>query len=429
MAASLALSRVLRAFGPALLLCSCCEAVRGSAARDRSLRASASAGDGWEAERPPFASPADFRLERYFAKHEFVAKHLLCCSDVEPLAMAELLEGADEESLSLWGGLHLGYTETRGLPALLGEIANSYESIDAVHVIECVPQEGVTLAACALVEPGDGIIVMWPSYQSLVEVALCRGAVAQPWRARGGGSGDGPMRFDVCDLEEAIVRLLERGAPLKLIVTNLPHNPSGCTLAPSEWARVVALAEQHGAWLFSDEMYRGLEPIGGAPQLQAAADAYARGVSLSGLSKVYGLPGLRLGWLACREAGFVERVAALKDFTTICSAAPSQVLALVAMRRRVELAARARAFIEAGEAAADEFFHRHRDLFDYHRPQAGPIAFPALRREGARAADAELYCERLVATDSLMLLPATVYGGGFDGPNMRIGLGRADCAE
>lgn len=176
-------------------------------------------------------------------------------------------------------------------------------------------------------------------------------------------------------------------------------------------------------------MYRGLEKDGAAPRLRAAADAYERGVSLSGLSKVYGLPGLRLGWLSCRDPAFVSAAASLKDFTTICSAAPSQVLALMAMRRREELAARARGLIAQGEAAAAAFFEQHAELFEYHPPQAGPIAFPALRAPGARAADAEAYCEALVAAESILLLPASVYGGGFDGPHLRVGLGRANCPQ
>lgn len=388
-------------------------------------------GEGWETERELGASPADFRLERFFAKYEFTARHLLCCSDVEPLGLAELLALGEEseatgDALELWRGLSLGYTETRGHPALLAEIAASYaddapppeaaasgpaQPISAEHVLECAPQEGVALALAALLKPGDSAVVVCPAYQSLAELALCRGARCYPWRARGGGGGcGGALTFEVDDLQEALARVLrETGRPAALIVTNFPHNPSGATLRPDEWARVLGLAAEGGSWLLSDEMYRGLEgrvagappPVDGRPRpqaspLAAAATAYARGVSLSGLSKVYGLPGLRIGWLACPDSALLARMGALRDFTTICSSAPSQILALVALRNRAALRARARALVDDGEAAAAAFFESHAERFAYHAPVAGPIAFPALRAPSARAADAEAYCERLV---------------------------------
>jgi aspartate/methionine/tyrosine aminotransferase len=385
---------------------------------------------GWEFERAAGSNPREFLLERFFAKHEFVAKHLLCCSDVEPVRMAELLDSADDEARALWDSLVLGYTQPRGLPLLLAEIAASYERVSESDLQECAPQEGVTLAMAALVRPGDAVVVAWPSYQSLVEVALCRGARATAWHARGGGGGEGgPMRFEIADLEAAIATAKAGGAPLRLLVVNFPHNPTGATLSAADWARVVALAAREGAYLFSDEMYRGLEPRPGAPPLSAAVDVYERGISLSGLSKVHGLPGLRIGWLASRDAAFLKTVGGLRDFSTICSAGPSQVLALMAMRRREHLAARARALIASGSEAAGAFFETHADLFEYSAPQAGPIGFPALRAAGARAVDVERYCEALVERDSILLLPATVYGGGFDAPRFRIGLGRADCAH
>lgn len=426
------------------------------------------AGDaGWEKEREPGALPADFALERFFAKYEFSARHLLCCSDVEPLKLSELLQIGEEsaesgDALELWRGLSLGYTETRGHPALLAEIASSYNddaavqaatpagsarasdaglgegtprvdtresqtleryTIGAEHILECAPQEGVALALAALLQPEDTAVVVCPAYQSLAELALCRGARCYPWRARGGcgsgvggsvggsGEGDGaagsgaePLTFAVDDLEVTLrIIKLVTGRPATLIITNFPHNPSGATLSPSDWERVVRLAEEGGSWLLSDEMYRGLEGTAAtaesparAQPLAAAASAYARGISLSGMSKVYGLPGVRIGWLACPDTGLLARMGALRDFTTICSAAPSQILALIALRNRAALRQRARELVGAGAAAAGAFFEKHADRFVYHAPVAGPIAFPALRDPAARAADAEAYCEGLV---------------------------------
>jgi aspartate/methionine/tyrosine aminotransferase len=441
----------------------------GASAPRMASAAASSAGrtEGWESTRAAGSKPAPFRLERFFAKHEFTAEHLLCCSDVEPLTMSELLEGADDDARDLWNGLRLGYTQTMGLPQLLDEIAQTYgPQVGPQHLLECAPQEGVTLAMCALIQPGDAVVVAWPAYQSLLEIALSRGAIAHAWHARRDvrrADGAASLAFDVEDLAATLHAAAKGGAPVRCIVVNFPHNPTGTTLSVSQWARVVELARQYGAWLFADEMYRGLEKQPGetpatmtsssmgssgapggpnaphgsgapaspqfAPRLEAAVDAYEKGISLSGLSKVYGLPGLRIGWLACRDQSLLASAAALKDYTTICSSAPSQLLALMAMRRADELVARARGLVASGEAAAAAFFDKHAELFEYVPPQAGPIAFPALRSPRARAADVERYCEKLVATDSILLLPATVYGGGFDAPHLRVGLGRADCTR
>ena len=135
------------------------------------------------------------------------------------------------------------------------------------------------------------------------------------WEARGA------VTFDVADLEAQIAAA---GGSVKLIVINFPHNPTGAWLSPADLARVVTAARNAGAWLFSDEMYRGLEHGEAAP-LPSACEVYERAVCLSGMSKVYALPGLRMGWLVSRDEAFMQQAAGYKDYTTICGSAPSQV--------------------------------------------------------------------------------------------------------
>src|SRR5690606_20431206 len=118
---------------------------------------------------------------------------------------------------------------------------------------------------------------------------------------------------------------------LRLIVINFPHNPTGYLPSRQELEAIVAVAERCGAYLFSDEMYRLLE-LDPARRLPPVCDLYSKGISLSGLSKSYALPGLRLGWLAAQETQFIERCMAFKDYTTICSSAPSEILGLMALR-------------------------------------------------------------------------------------------------
>jgi DNA-binding transcriptional MocR family regulator len=214
----------------------------------------------------PQRNPGAFVLERFFAEFEFSAAHQICNSDVSSLSMRELLDmcSGDEASIQRWETLSLGYTESRGDPSLLEEIASCYgSSIGAADVLECVPAEGILLSSQALVEAGDEIVVVWPAYQSLFEIAKARGARVLKWTARGGG--DAPLHFDVDDLA-ALCGVVSEGVTgarstkkIKAIVINFPHNPTGDHITADEQLRIVAIARACGAFVLSDEMYRGLE--------------------------------------------------------------------------------------------------------------------------------------------------------------------------
>ena len=163
-------------------------------------------------------------------------------------------------------------------------------------------------------------------------------------------------------------------------------------------------------------MYRGLER-NEADRLPAACTLSARAVSLGVMSKTYGLAGLRIGWIATRNEPVRTRMASLKDYTTICSSAPSEFLAEVALRHGETIAARNRSLISSNLDLLDAFFDRHTDSFSWHRPQAGPIAFPRLLH-----GDVESFCDQLAAAKSVLLLPGTVYAD--QGNHFRIGFGR-----
>ena len=172
--------------------------------------------------------------------------------------------------------------------------------------------------------------------------------------------------------------------------------------------------------VFSDEVYRELEHDP-ASRLPAACDAYERAVSLGSISKSYGLPGLRTGWLATREAGLRDAVATLKDYTTICTSAPSEFLTALALRHRQVLLDRNLGIVRRNLPLLDGFFERHAGTFEWIRPTASPIGFPRVTGLG----DLTRFCEQLAETGAL-LLPGAVY----DQPgHVRIGFGRASMPE
>jgi aspartate/methionine/tyrosine aminotransferase len=181
------------------------------------------------------------------------------------------------------------------------------------------------------------------------------------------------------------------------------------------------LCDNHGIALFSDEVYRGLEHDD-ADRLPPACDLSESAISLGVMSKTYGLAGLRIGWVATRNAGVLSRMAALKDYTTICSSAPAAFLAELALRHRDAIAARNRGIVAANRALLDGFFARHPDRFSWQRPKVGPIAFPRLR-----AGDVETFCSALLASSGVLLLPGSVYGD--TGNHFRIGFGRRNMPE
>jgi aspartate/methionine/tyrosine aminotransferase len=185
--------------------------------------------------------------------------------------------------------------------------------------------------------------------------------------------------------------------------------------------QVNELTQGRGIRLFSDEVYRELEyaPV---DRLPAAADINPLAVSLGVMSKTYGLPGLRIGWIATQDLEIYTKMAALKDYTTICNSAPSEFLAEVALRHRGQIAQRNLDLIQHNLTVLDAFFARYADLFAWRRPVAGPIAFPRLLGQ-----DIESFCHEVVTEASVMMVPGTM----FDHPQnyFRVGFGRRNLPE
>ena len=354
---------------------------------------------------------ADFALERFFARWEFAVEHLLCASDVQGMPMAEVLALADDETRAMWEGLTLGYTESTGHPLLRREIAALYDDLEADDILVFAgAEEAIFCLANALLSPGDHAIVTWPGYQSLYEVARSTGAdvTLHELREDTGWS---------IDLE----RLRGQLTPAtKLIVVNGPHNPTGMLPDRATFDGLVALAEEAGAFLLSDEVYRFLE-FDEVDRLPTGADSLPRGISLGVMSKSFAMPGLRIGWLATRDRDVLERCMRLKDYTTICSSAPSEVLALIGLRARDAVLARSRSIVQSNIERLDVFFDEWADRFSWVRPRGGSIGFPRLTVPGVSIDD---WAAGLVETEGVLLLPASQFGYG--GNHFRLGFGRTD---
>lgn len=354
-----------------------------------------------------------FKLERFFAEYEFKVRYLLSPSDCESLAMSELLDMANDEIRVRWQTLRLGYTESPGLPELRIEISRQYSTITAEQTLVAVPEEAIFLAMHALLRPGDQVIAGFPAYQSLYQIADSLACQVTPWRFE---PAPGGWRLDLDWLAGQIT------PRTRLLVVNFPHNPTGYLPSQDEFATIVNLASQHGVYLFCDEMYRGLE-YHSERRLPSAADLYERAISLSGLSKTYALPGLRLGWLAMLDGELLQAILALKDYTTICSSAPSEILGLIALQNRAQIIRRNLDIIQKNLSLVKNFFEKHTEHFAWLPPQAGSVAFPSYRGPGS-VVD---FCQNALEQCGVMIVPGSIFD--YPGEHFRIGLGRRNFGQ
>ena len=352
-----------------------------------------------------------FKLERYFAKHEFSAPYLLCASDCESMELRDLLSlapDAQERFQSLW----LGYTESSGDPGLRQAVAALYEKITADHVlVHAGAEEAIFNFMNVVLSSGDHVIVNGPCYQSLAEVARSIGVKVSEWR------GDPAHGWEL-DLDMLKARLTPQ---TKVVVINFPHNPTGFLPEPDFIHELSELSERQGFILFSDEVYRGLE-LDPTNRLPAVADINDRAVSLGVMSKTFGLAGLRIGWVVTRNARIFNEMAAFKDYTTICNSAPSEFLATIALQNAGKIAERNLQIIRNNLDLLDDFFETHADLFKWCRPKAGSVAFPMLLKGSVDA-----FCTDLLQESGVLLLPGTLYEKGINA--FRVGFGRKNVPE
>ncbi len=354
----------------------------------------------------------DFRLETHFAKWEFVAEHHLTASDAESMSMRELLAMATPEQRAEFDDMWLGYTETWGAPDLREAVGATFAERSA-HDVLCFTgaSEGIFAANQVLLDRDSHAIVVTPNYQSheTLPQAICD-VTGVPL------DGDDGWSLDIDRVAAAIC------PTTKLVTINFPHNPTGAILPLDRYRALIDLCRTHGIWILHDEIFHGLGSTG-TQHLPFIADEYERGLSLGVTSKSYGLPGLRIGWIACQNRDVLRRMERMKHYLSICSSGPSERLAIIALQNRERILARNNAIIDENLPKWEAFFDRHPGLFDWRRPDGSCMAYPRyLGEEGV-----EEWTLRLVEEAGVLLLPSTIYASEL-GPTptdrFRLGLGR-----
>ncbi len=353
-----------------------------------------------------------FALERFFAQHEFRVKLLACASDPEPLTIEELL-AYEPEARDRLMKLGLGYVDAVGTPELRKEILSvfTHRTLDEV-VCFAGAEEPIFAFFNEALSPGDHVIAHWPAYQSLYSVAQAVGSAVTKWEAHESNG----WQLDPDELPRLI------RPDTKVLVINSPHNPTGALLPRDRLDAIVTFARKHGLWLFSDEVYRGLEHDP-AKRNPSVADLYERGISLGALAKSYGLAGLRIGWVACQDRALLVRLSAFKDYLTICNAAPSELLGAVALRHGEALIARCRKIVLENLAVADAFLARHSDLLSWVRPTAGTTSLVRV----AGDAQAGVFSSRLLEATGVLVMAGSDFE--YRDSHFRMGLGRRNFPQ
>jgi aspartate/methionine/tyrosine aminotransferase len=358
----------------------------------------------------------NFALETYFSKWEFTAKHHMTASDCQSVTISELLKLAGK-TLDILGDLPLGYTETWGAPMLRQAIAETYDSLNADNIL-CFAgaEEGVYAAMRVLLNKDDHAIVVVPNYQAAETLPLDICEVS--------GVKLDPENNWHLDLGDIIKKIRPN---TKLISVCFPNNPTGAIIPVDDYAELVTICRKHGLYLFSDEVYRLLE-LDDSKRIQQAADLYEKGLSLNVMSKAYGLPGLRIGWIASQDKDILLKIEQYKHYLSICNSAPSERLAEIGLGIRDILLQRNRKLMSDNIQKLDAFFADYSELFEWQHPDGGCIAFPRFKGRGG----VESFCTSLVEDSGVLLLPASVYSSELmKAPNdrFRIGFGRANMGE
>ncbi|QIE46096.1 pyridoxal phosphate-dependent aminotransferase [Pseudohalocynthiibacter aestuariivivens] len=359
----------------------------------------------------------DFRLETHFAKWEFNARYHLTASDAESITLSELLAMAKHEDRADFENMWLGYTETWGAPDLRAEIAGTFAGRNADDIL-CFAgaSEGIFAANTVLLEKDDHAIVVTPNYQSheTMPLAICE-ATGVPLDPTDNWS------LDIDRVRDAI------RPNTRLVTINFPHNPTGAILPLDRYRALIELCRKHGIWILHDEIFHGLGPSG-ATHLPFVADEYERGLSLGVMSKSYGLPGLRIGWIACQDHEVLARMERLKHYLSICNSGPSERLARIALTVRDQLLARNCAIVDENLPKWEAFFARYPDLFEFTRPDGSCMGYP--RYLGADGVEA--FARSLVEDSGVLVLPSTIYSsdlGATPDDRFRIGFGRTGLDE
>jgi hypothetical protein len=349
-----------------------------------------------------------FKMERMQSTWENVVDYNLSESGVHPLTLEELVSGKDLEDVLR---LELGYTQTNGTPPLRENIARLYPGADPEQILVTAgSSEANFLLMWRSLDRGDEVLFELPNYMQMW--GLQRAFRARPkyfWLREENGWA--------LDLDE--LRKLASRKTRMIVLTN-PNNPTGAILSPAEMDAVVGLADKCGAWILADEVYQGAERDG--RPTPSFWGRYDKTVVVNGLSKAYGLPGLRVGWMA-GPRDFIRDAWPYHDYTTISLSALSDKLASTVLKpgNRENILGRTRSILQRNYPVIESWLAGHGGLFAFVPPRAGAIIFVRYNLK----INSTALVERLIRDQSVLIVPGDHFE--MDG-HLRFGFGSEESA-
>jgi hypothetical protein len=346
-----------------------------------------------------------FDLERWQSTWETRVRFNLSESGVHPLTIQELLGLTGASAMPLLE-VRLGYSQSNGTDLLRERIAALYPGASHEQILVTTGSSEANFLVCwRLLEAGDKVAVLQPNYQQTWGLTQNFGAQVRPIQLH---EKEGWEPFP-----EEIRSAIAPGT--KLVVVTNPHNPTGHILSDAARKVIIERAREVGAWLLADEVYQGAE-LGGRTT-PSFWGTYDKAIVVNGLSKAYGLPGLRIGWIVAPPA-FTQEAWARHDYTTIGPSGASDHLAAVALDARVRerLIDRTRKILNANYPVLETWLKSFGETFTWVPPQAGAICWARYKH----SIPAGEVVEKIRAQHSVLLCPGEHFGTpGF----LRFGFG------
>lgn len=305
---------------------------------------------------------ATFELERTQSLWENTVRYNLTETGIHPYSLHELL---DKSEIAKLCDIRMGYGQTNGSIELREAISGLYPGAGLENVLVTNGSaEANFIAMWHLIEPGDEMVLMLPNYMQIWGVARAFGAKVKPFHLR----EELQWHFDLDELRCVV------SPGTKIIAVCNPNNPTGAVLTEQEMQEVVRLAEECGAWIYADEVYRGAELRG--EETATFSGRYDKAIVCCGLSKAYALPGLRIGWLVGAK-DFIDKAWAYHDYTSIAPGILSDRVAasVLQLNNRMQVLNRNRKILRENLGVLTEWVENHANLFRFVPPQAGGLAF------------------------------------------------------
>jgi aspartate/methionine/tyrosine aminotransferase len=353
-----------------------------------------------------------FELERWMTHWELNVTHDICESGILPMSLDELYgliggNAADQLERQI-RSMPLGYSEACGTHQLRSLLADTYKGVSPEDVLVTTGAiEANFLIFNALLSAGDHVVAVAPAYQQLHSVPKAIGANVNLWHLSVPGGG---FAYDL-DRLESLLRPNTR-----LIVINTPHNPTGAVLDSAGLDRVIELARARDAWILSDEAYRWLEFPGGDRLVEPARNRYEKAISVGTVSKPFGMPGLRIGWIAANHE-IASQAWAMRDYVSLSPAKISDAVTCALIEHRDRIMPRNQAIMARNLDFATEWFERNASLASWTPPKAALLAMMTYSAN----LDSMTMANRLAGETGVMLAPGAAFG--MEG-HLRIGLGQ-----